>query len=46
MVNRFQHAGIVASVASYRQTVLTAFQETEDNLAALRILAEGAKVQA
>lgn len=34
-----------ASVAAYRQTVLTGFQEVEDNLAALRILEQEAAVQ-
>ncbi|RFB79922.1 efflux transporter outer membrane subunit [Methylovirgula sp. 4M-Z18] len=34
-----------ASVATYRQTVLTAFQQVEDELAAMRILAAQEKVQ-
>jgi NodT family efflux transporter outer membrane factor (OMF) lipoprotein len=34
-----------ANVAAYRQTVLTGFQEVEDNLAALRILEQEVKVQ-
>jgi NodT family efflux transporter outer membrane factor (OMF) lipoprotein len=38
-------AGFDASVAAYRQAVLTGFQEVEDNLAALRILEEQAQVQ-
>jgi len=33
------------SVANYRQTVLTAFEEVEDNLAALRILDDEARAQ-
>ena len=33
------------SVANYRQTVLTAFQEVEDSLAVLRILDDEAKAQ-
>lgn len=35
-----------ATVAAYRQTVLTGFQEVEDNLAALRILEQEAATQA
>jgi NodT family efflux transporter outer membrane factor (OMF) lipoprotein len=38
-------AGYDASVASYRQTTLTAFQQVEDNLAALRVLENEAKQQ-
>ena len=38
-------AGYDAQVATYRQTVLTGFQEVEDNLAALRILEEEAALQ-
>jgi NodT family efflux transporter outer membrane factor (OMF) lipoprotein len=38
-------AAYEATVAGYRQTVLTAFQEVEDNLAGLRILEQEALVQ-
>ena len=38
-------AAYAASVASYRGTVLAAFREVEDNLAALRILGEEQTVQ-
>lgn len=41
-----EQAGYDATVAGYRQTVLGAFQQVEDNLAALRILEqEAAKVE-
>lgn len=38
-------AAFDAAVATYRQTVLTGFQEVEDNLAALRILEQESLVQ-
>jgi NodT family efflux transporter outer membrane factor (OMF) lipoprotein len=38
-------AGYEAAVAYYRQTTLTAFQQVEDNLAALRILADESQQQ-
>jgi len=41
----FARAGYDASVGTYRQTVLTAFQAVEDNLAALRILEQEEQVQ-
>jgi NodT family efflux transporter outer membrane factor (OMF) lipoprotein len=41
----FARAGYDASVGTYRQTVLTAFQAVEDNLAALRLLEQEAQVQ-
>jgi len=39
-------AGYDSAVATYRETVLTAFQQVEDNLAGLRILEREAGVQA
>jgi NodT family efflux transporter outer membrane factor (OMF) lipoprotein len=43
-VNNAQHA-FDATVANYRQTVLTAFQNVEDNLAALRVLQDETAAQ-
>jgi NodT family efflux transporter outer membrane factor (OMF) lipoprotein len=42
---QFARAAYDGAVAAYRQTVLTAFQGVEDNLAALRILEDEARVQ-
>lgn len=41
-----ERAAYDGTVANYRQTVLSAFEDVEDNLAALRILADEAQVQA
>jgi NodT family efflux transporter outer membrane factor (OMF) lipoprotein len=38
-------AGYDETVANYRQTTLTAFQQVEDNLAALRVLQQEAAIQ-
>ena len=40
-----ERAAYDATVANYRQTVLTAFQQVEDNLAALRILEQEATAE-
>ncbi len=44
-VSESANANYDGTVASYRQTALTAFQEVEDNLAALRILEQEARQQ-
>jgi outer membrane protein, multidrug efflux system len=41
----FAKSGYGASIANYRQTVLTAFQEVEDSLSGLGVLAEAAETQ-
>ena len=43
--NELLRAAYDGTVANYRQTVLSGFKEVEDNLAALRILEEEARVQ-
>ena len=45
-LNDDARASYDSTVASYRETVLNAFQQVEDNLAALRILEQEAGVQA
>jgi NodT family efflux transporter outer membrane factor (OMF) lipoprotein len=44
-INEQARAAYDQSLANYRETILTAFQEVEDNLAALRILEDEAKTQ-
>jgi NodT family efflux transporter outer membrane factor (OMF) lipoprotein len=44
-ITRQSHEAYEAQVATYRQSVLNAFQEVEDNLAALRILDQESGVQ-
>jgi multidrug efflux system outer membrane protein len=41
----FARSGYGVAVANYRQTVLTAFQEVEDSLSGLGVLAEAAETQ-
>lgn len=41
----FARSGYGATVANYRQTVLTAFQEVEDSLSGLTVLSEAAETQ-
>jgi outer membrane protein, multidrug efflux system len=41
----FASSGYGASVANYRQTVLNAFQEVEDSLSGLNVLAQAAETQ-
>ena len=41
----FARSAYGASVASYRQTVLTAFQQVEDSLSGLNVLAQAAQTQ-
>ena len=44
-INQQAQAAYDQTVANYRQTVLTGFQQVEDNLAALRILEQEARTQ-
>jgi NodT family efflux transporter outer membrane factor (OMF) lipoprotein len=41
----FAKSGYSASLANYRQTVLTAFQEVEDGISGLNVLAQAAQTQ-